>query len=206
MRLILAHSDDAAARRLASLWGDDALLLTPALLCAERMTLTVDRRGRAAASLPSRPAVRAIVCRLGGVRCGDLSHVDSRDAAYAAAELDAFLRAFLAAWPGPVVNRPSDTCLNGPGWRPAQWAAALAVAHPPQSAAGGGEVTVVGERWFGAVSDELGWALAAFAKASGCTLLRASISAAGTVDTADAWPDVSAPPVAEALRGLLEDA
>lgn len=206
MHLILAHTDDLAARRLAALWAGDALLLAPADLRAERMTLTVDRRGRATAALRSRPGVRAIVCRLGGVRAGDLSHVDHRDAPYAAAELDAFLRAFLAAWPGPVVNRPTDTCLNGPGWRPAQWAAAIAAAGLPASAAGGGEVTVVGERWFGPVSEDLGWALATFAKASGCALLRASIAPGGTVTGADAWPDVSVPPVAEALASLLDGA
>ena len=59
-----------------------------------------------------------MLTRLGGVSAADLPHVNAQDVVYAAAELDAFLRAWLGAWPGPVVNRPSTTCLNGPGWRP----------------------------------------------------------------------------------------
>lgn len=228
MRLVLAHRHDVAARELAARWGGDALLLTPADLQEERLLLTVDGRGAAAAELPSRPGVRSVLCRLGGVSPGDLFHVDARDVAYAATELDAFLRAWLLAWPGPLVNRPTTTGLNGPGWRAQQWTAAAAaaglavrpalrhvtagagaVAPPPSAPDAVGDlraVTVVGNRWFGPVPDALGRALCRLAVASGCTALEVLLDEADRFVQASAWPDVSAPEVAEALAAVLDGA
>lgn len=230
MRLILAHRHDVPARELAARWDARAVLLTPADLHAERLLLTVDRTGRTRAELPSRPEITAVLCRLGGVGPADLDHVDPRDLPYAAAELDAFLRAWLLGWAGPVLNRPTTTCLNGPGWRPEQWAVAAAAAGlpvrplrrvvdtaapaAPQRAActgrdGTGEpvrVTVVGERWFGAVPDGLGRRLVGLAAKAGCTLIEAIVEPGGAVLHAGAWPDVSAPEVADALVPLLEGA
>jgi hypothetical protein len=224
MRLILAHRHDAAASELAARWGGDALLLTPADLHTERMHLTVDPDGRASATLPSRPAVTAILSRLGGVGAADLAHVDPRDVTYAATELDAFLRAWLLAWPGPVLNRPATTCLNGPGWRPEQWAVAavaqglrvrpvrrLAVLNglPPGPGGDGSDadpvrVTVVGDRWFGSVDAVTGTRLCALARHAGCVLLDAVVGADGLVLHAGAWPDVAAPETAAALAVLLD--
>ena len=263
MRLILAHRHDVAARELAARWGGEALLLTPADLHDERLLLTVNGRGEARAELPSRPSVTSVLSRLAGVGPADLDHVDPQDLGYAAAELDAFLRAWLGAWPGPVVNRPTTTCLNGPGWRPEQWILAAAAAGLPVrpvrrlvpscgdltpgppggggppggpingspageggparagpingSPAGGGladfgagpggdmvRVSVVGDRWFGAVLDEIGRTLCTLARASGCVLLEAMLDPAGTVLHAGAWPDVSTPDVAAALASILD--
>ena len=131
MRLVLAHNHDVAARELADRWGDDAVLLTPADLSAERLLLHLDAQGDARAEVASRPEVTSVLTRLGGVGPRIWSQVDAQDAAYAAAELDAFLRAWLGAWPGPVVNRPSTTCLNGPGWRREQWTVAAAAVGLP---------------------------------------------------------------------------
>ena len=124
MRLILAHDHDVAARELVARWGSDAVLLTPAELSSERLLLHVDEDGAAQAELASGPRITSVLTRLGGISAADLPHIDPQDAVYAAAELDAFLRAWLGVWPGPVVNRPSTTCLNGPGWRPEQWVTA----------------------------------------------------------------------------------
>ena len=235
MRLILAHRHDVAARELAARWGDGAVLLTPADLHAERVQLTVDERGRAHAELMSRPRVTAVLSRLGGVGPVDLDHVDPRDLTYAAAELDAFLRAWLLAWPGPVVNRPTVTCLNGPGWRPEQWAVAAAAAGltvrpvrrfagmtptgtrspgtaPPGTVPDAGPdldpiaVTVLGDRWFGSVPGDLGRRLCALARFAGCTLMEAIVDPGGTVLHAGAWPDVSAPELADALLPILDGA
>jgi hypothetical protein len=46
----------------------------------------------------------------------------AEDRAYAAAEMTAFLTAWLASRRCTVVNRPTPGCLGGPGWRPEQWA------------------------------------------------------------------------------------
>ena len=234
MLLILAHRHDIAARELAARWNGDVILLTPADLHTERLLLTVSQRGRARAELRSRPSVTAVLSRLGGVGPADLDHVDPQDLTYAATELDAFLRAWLLAWPGPVVNRPTATCLNGPGWRPEQWSLAAAAAGlsvrpahrlvatagtsrsrlaPDRAVAACAEpngdparVTVVGDRCFGPVPGDLGRRLCALARMAGCTLIEAIVDACGTVLHAGAWPDVSAPDVADALLPFLDGA
>jgi hypothetical protein len=234
VRLILAHRHDVAARELAACWGDDVILLTPADLHAERLLLTVDERGRAQAELRSRPRVTAILSRLGRVGPGDLDHVDPQDLTYAAAELDAFLRAWLLAWAGPVVNPPTATCLNGPGWRPEQWSVAAAAAglavrqvrrlvetaatspSPPAPVPDvaacvepNGDlvrVAVVGDRCFGPVPGDLGHRLCALARIAGCPLIEVMVDSCGTVFHAGAWPDVSAPDVADALVPMLDRA
>jgi hypothetical protein len=228
MRLILAHRHDATAYELAARWGTDAVLLTPADLHTERMHLTVDPDGRATATLPSRPAVTAVLTRLGGIGPADLTHVDPRDLTYAATELDAFLRAWLLAWPGPVLNRPTTTCLNGPGWWPEQWAVAAAAeglrvhpvrrvaapagpgfTSPPEGPGTGGNtdprrVTVLGDRWFGPIDAAVGARLCALARRAGCVLLDAVVGADGLVLHTGAWPDVAAPHTAAALATLLD--
>jgi hypothetical protein len=219
MRLLLAHDHDAAARELASRWGDDAILLTPAELHAERMVLHVDPRGNARAEIPSRPQVTSVLSRLGGVGPTDLWHVDQQDLNYAASELEAFLRAWLGAWTGPIVNRPSRTCLNGPGWRPEQWAVAATLAGldvwpvfrrvalgrvaDPKPSPTLARVTVVGDRWFGPVGEEVGRRLCALAAAAGCDTLEAALDE-DVLANLSAWPDVAAPDVAEALAALLD--
>lgn len=223
MWLILAHRHDLAGRQLAARWGGEAVLLTPADLHEEHLQLTVDGRGDARAALPSRPEVVSILSRLGGVGPVDLEHVDPQDVSYAATELSAFLWAWLAAWPGPVLNRPTATCLNGPGWSPEQWILAAATtglpvrpvrrlaptggSYPPTDVASGSDLvqaTVVGDRWFGAVSEDTGRRLCALANNAGCVLMDAVLDTRGTVVRLGAWPDVSAPEVAAALAPILD--
>ncbi|HEX8347555.1 MAG TPA: hypothetical protein VF657_22900 [Actinoplanes sp.] len=228
MRLILAHRYDVPAHELAARWGTDALLLHPDDLHTERLVLAVDTDGSARAEFTSRPHVTSVLSRLGGIGPAELHHVDPQDLAYAAAELDAFLRAWLLAWPGPVVNRPTVTSLNGPGWRPEQWAVAAAavglavrtVTRPAPVAAGhvhaatpdpgawpgtdAVQVVVVGNRWFGDVTEAVGRRLCALARATGCTLLESLVAADGTVLHVSASPDISAPHVAEALVPILD--
>jgi hypothetical protein len=211
MRLVLAHEHDVAARGLADRWGDDAVLLTPGDLHDERMLLRIASNGTAQAEIPSRPEVTSVLTRLGGVGPSDLHHVDPRDLDYAAAELDAFLRAWLEAWGGPVVNRPSTTCLNGPGWRPEHWAVAASAlglgvrpVHRTAPAEDSGErVTVVGDRCFGQVSTYLRGQLCELAAAVGCRTLEAVLDGE-TVLRLSAWPDVAVPDVADALAGVLD--
>jgi hypothetical protein len=221
MRLVLAHAYDLAARELADRWGDDAVLLTPAELSAERLLLELDTQGDARAEVASRPEVTSVLTRLGGIGPADLVQVDAQDASYAAAELDAFLRAWLGAWPGPVVNRPSTTCLNGPGWRREQWAvAAAAVGLPvrpvqrhatlgrapdpdPAESAPQTWVTVVGDRWFGSGRADLGGKLCTLAESVGCVALEAMLLD-DMVAEISPWPNVAAPEVADALALVMD--
>ena len=232
MRLILAHQHDAAARDLAARWRGRATLLTPADLHRERWLLHLDERGSAVACLASRPDVTAVLSRLGGIGPGDLVHVQTQDVDYAAAELDAFLRAWLTAWTGPVLNRPSTTCLNGPGWRPEQWMAAAAgirvwpvrrrvsagdpapMARPALPVAArrpddGVRVTVVNDRWLGPVDDATGRRLCALARSASCVLLEARLDGThpeAAVVQLSAWPDVSTPDVADAVAQVMDGA
>lgn len=222
MRLVLAHDHDITARELAARWGSDAVLLTPAELSSDHLLVHLDEHGAAQAEVTSRPEVTSVLTRLGGISAADLPQINAQDAAYAAAELDAFLRAWLGAWPGPVINRPSTTCLNGPGWRPEQWVvAATAVGlracpirrramltdmpDDPNDGltAEATRVTVVGGNWFGPVSEEIGHKLCTLAEAVGCSTLEAGL-VDDVITQVSAWPDLTPPHVADALARVLD--
>jgi hypothetical protein len=100
----------------------------------------------------------------------ELTHISRPDREYVAAEMNAFLVAWLTSLQCRVLNRPSGTSLSGPNWRPAQWAVAAArtgirgepvtwrapsprrrTSHVASEAGAPPiEVTVVGDRSFGA--------------------------------------------------------
>jgi len=104
----------------------------------------------------------------------ELVHIMPDDRPYVAAEMNAFLLAWLTVLPCRVVNRPTATSLLGPHWRREQWiraAASLGIPAAPArrtsrvSADGldagrigstrSAAVVVVGERGFGDVAPEL---------------------------------------------------
>lgn len=228
VRLVLAHARDEPAHALARRWGGDALLLTPGDLHRSRWRLDVDHRGGARAGLRHDgriTPVEAVVSRLGGIGDGELARVRPQDRDYAAAELTAFLLAWLDACRCPVLNPPIAGSLNGPPWHPEHWAAAarrvgLAVrtvrrcvapgqAAVPEGAepATGVAATVVAGRCLGAVHPLLGRRLCALAAAAGTPLLGATVDGGGAgaaVADLTAWPDVADPEVADALALALE--
>jgi hypothetical protein len=228
VRLILAHARDEPARALARRWGGDALLLTPGDLHRSRWRLDVDHLGSARATLRHdgrATQIEAVVSRLGGIGGVELRRVRPEDRDYAAAELTAFLLAWLDACRCPVLNPPVDGSLNGPPWHPEHWAAAatrvgLAVhevrrcvapgrAAAPDTAGPGTGVgaTVVAGRCVGAVHPVLARRLCALAAAAGTPLLGATVDGAGAgaaVADLTAWPDVADPEVADALALALE--
>jgi hypothetical protein len=71
----------------------------------------------------------------------DLPHVHRDDRAYVAAEITAFLRAWLAQFAGVRFNEPCWASLAGPAWHALQWTRFVAgIAVPvvgPQSPSGG---------------------------------------------------------------------
>ena len=130
----------------------------------------------------------------------ELQHIVASDRAYVATEMTAFLRAWLADLPRPVLNRPTATCLSGPGWRAEQWIATAAriglpvepVQRRAGPAAGQGSApsdplaamptenepitgsitgTVVGARCFGALPEALKSQARRLADAAGVDLL-----------------------------------
>lgn len=123
-----------------------------------------------AGSVVAAREIRGVLVRRPWIMEVELAHIATADREYVAAEMNAFLLAWLSSLPCPVLNRPRGTCLCGPDWRPLQWAQAAAragletdAAHwrvPDRSKPGSRgsqkssavpiEVSVVGERCFGA--------------------------------------------------------
>jgi hypothetical protein len=214
VRLILAGPADAAARALARRWGRRALLAGPADLSRPGWRHSVGEAGEAAAAAGDRfvdaAELEAVVVRLGAVTAGDLDGIRGEDRAYAAQEMTAFLLAWLDDLPCPVLNRPVPGCLNGPAWRPAQWAAAAAaagLAPAPAGAAQGVTVCVVGGRCLGPAHPAAAARVRGLAAAAGTTLLEVRLDGGGPdarFAGAHAWPDLGDPAVAGALEAHLD--
>jgi len=75
--------------------------------------------------------IRAVLTRRPAVVVEELGAIRSEDRAYVAAEINAFLVAWLSGLPCRVFNRPTPTSLCGPGWTTLQWQAAAARAGLP---------------------------------------------------------------------------
>lgn len=230
MRLILAHGHDVSARVLATRWGREALLLTVADLHRARWCLELDREGCARTELAGADGaplrVEGVVNRLGVIAAADLPRVHPEDRQYAAAELTAFLLAWLDACPARVLNRPGAGSLNGPAWYPEQWAAAavtvglrvagirrrVALAHagPPLASDPAWDdavsARVVGDTCFGDVHPALGERLCALARLARTPLLAATVEDHGPdarVQNLSVWPDLADPVVADAVVAAL---
>jgi hypothetical protein len=230
VRLILAHAGDAAAHRLAARWGDGAMLLTPGQLHTRSWALRLDAGGAARGTVRypgdgGRLQIEAVVCRLGGISTAELGRVRPEDREYAAAELTAFLLAWLTACPCPVLNPPGTGSLNGPGWQTEHWLRAAAQAGlpvckthrlvtpgtatatpPPVPRPPAAEVIVVAGQCLGPVSAANQQKLRNLSDVAGTPLLRVALDSAGpdaAVTEVSAWPDLGAPDVAAALERAL---
>ncbi len=196
MLVIVASRFDADAHTLAAGWPGPALVLTPADLSmkgwrhvtgADENTAVIGGRMVAASEIDG------VLTRLPAVLESELGSITAGDRAYVAAEMTAWLAAWLWDLPCPVLNRPSPVHLIGPAWSRERWLLvarrlgipAVAVsrstrtgggaAGPGGAAAGTGRVvvTVAGGRPVGAGGDMLNDAAAALAEAAGVELLRA---------------------------------
>ena len=229
VRLVLAGCHDAAARALVERWGPArTALVTPADLSRPGWAHSIGGGGDGGAAVAGDRVLAAdkldgVVVRIAAVPAGELGHVRAEDRAYAAAEMTAFLLAWLDACPCPVVNRPTPGCLNGPPWREAQWAhAAAAVGLPvaapgrdgageegtPTGRDGAGEVvaTLVGERCLGGAHPRRADQARRLAARAGVDLLAVRFGGAGPDAPflgAGVWPDVADPAVADALDARL---
>jgi hypothetical protein len=127
MFVILAYAHDAGAHALVQRWradGEEAALLTCADLSRPGWRhLVGESNGRAV--IEGQPVatrdIRAVITRMPAVAEGELAHVHEDDRRYAAAEMQAFLLAWLMSLECPVLNRPTPSNLGGPMWSAAQW-------------------------------------------------------------------------------------
>jgi hypothetical protein len=228
MRLVVAGSGDSDAQALVRLWGPKrAALVTPDDLSTPGWLHQVGGAGRSAAAVGNRvvPAdeVEAVVVRLGYVPEHELEGVCPEDRAYAAAEMTAFLLAWLDDRACPVVNRPTPGCLNGPAWRPEQWAMAAGRAGmlvvpvhrrvpadgTPEAPAGSDEVVaiVVGDRCLGGVHPRQVRHARRLAADAGVDLLAVRFAGPGPLAAflgASAFPDLGDPAIADALDAHLQ--
>lgn len=227
MWLVLAHASDQTVLALTERWPLAARLVTPADVCAEGWILEIDGAAEGSPSAMQPSAVTGVITRLGGIGPADLPSVHATDRGYAAAELGAFLLAWLDGCPVPVINRPEPGSLNGPAWSPAQWVLAAhqaglpvvplrlgsspGFAGDPSPANGGGvspegvTIMVVGDRVIGDVHPSLGEGAVRLARSAGTPLLGVTldgVAAASRFVEASVCPALSTQ-AAEALAGYL---
>jgi hypothetical protein len=130
MIIVLAHRHDLPARQLVARLrnrGTAAELMLSADLGRRGWCLmgdpATDRCALGSRVFANRE-LRGIVSRLVAVTPAELDAVHLEDRAYAAAEMHAFLLAWLHGLSCPVLNRPHPGCLAGQPWAPEQWMAA----------------------------------------------------------------------------------
>src|SRR5262249_15792964 len=146
------------------------------------------------------------------------------DRSYVAAEITAFLTAWLSSLTCPVVNRPRDGCLSGPNWSVERWimtAARLGIPvrefrrtvtlRPPsthQSSTNGlSRVVVVGGEIISSktTNGDRRYAAWRLARTAGVDLLSARFDKQGMVD-ATCWPDLSDATTFEAVTRYFNGA
>jgi hypothetical protein len=225
MILVLANSRDLSARRLVEAWrADDVRLVTLADLSRPGWRYYLGDPGSEIAVASGQPipadSIEGVVTRIPWVTPDDLPHVVEADRHYVAAEISAFLIAWLTQLPCPVINRPATNSLMGAPHAAEGWVAIAAraglrlpwtrrvfpapaeAAWPPDAIT----VSVLGDRCFGNVEPALADQACRLAAAAGVELLAVTFSHAAGEATflgAHLWPDVSLPELSAALLARL---
>jgi hypothetical protein len=139
-----------------------------------------------------------------------LEHIVTEDREYVAAEMAAFLLAWLTELKCPVINRPSTTCLCGPGWSAAQWeqAAVQAGIRAVLRSTGGTDtiaVTVAGHEILGQTPVKIKDSLIRLAAIAGVEFMTVHLNSREPVlERVDLWPDVSDSVTADVLLNLFD--
>jgi hypothetical protein len=214
--LVLASRWNEAARSLVARWAAfGAALLTPDDLSEVGWLYRPGRSDEGRAIVGGRPVatnqisgVATLLCTVGE---DELVRIVAAERAYVAAEMTAFLVAWLTELPCPVVNRPTPGCLMGPSWSPERWRVAsiragCRLAKPRAGRGGGITLTVVGETCVGDGDPNLGRATRRLAREAGVECLAVTFTGpepdAGFV-AASLAPDILHPAVADAMLGRL---
>ena len=128
MLVVLAYAHDQSARALVDRWraaGEDAGVLTCADLSRPGWVFRPGDPANGRAVIEGRTVssadIRAVIVRMPAIGEAELGHVHAQDRAYAASEMHAFLLAWLASLPCPVLNRPTPYNLGGPAWHTSEW-------------------------------------------------------------------------------------
>jgi hypothetical protein len=167
--------------------------------------------------------IAAVITRLPWVSEFDLPQIVPADRAYVAAEMGAFLLAWLSELTCPVANRPSPNCLCGPFWRHERWVAEAAriglpveparcvtdkdgAQYATSSCSRRISVAIVGKRSFGEADEHLMKQALRLARATAVETLTVHFSDTGAgmrFFTASPWPCIEDEEVASALLDHL---
>lgn len=230
--LVIASEWDEAARTLVERWAAfNACLITPSDLSMEGWRYLpgdlYNSVALASGSAVPVSEIQGVVTRLPWVYEHDLRHIIPSDRTYVAAEMSAFLVAWLTELPCKVLNRPTPVCLSGPFWRHEKWVHMAAQLGIPVSPAhrtapialsttsgfaplsGGNTITLVGQKHLGSAHPDLIEQARALALAADVELLAVSFSGPesdSTFVSATPWVDLADPLVADAvLSHILSD-
>jgi len=223
MLVVIASINDPIARALVGLWAPlDCRLLTAADLSRVGWRCYVGTPSSSTAVVGGRMVdasdIDGVVTRLPSVLEHELVRIAPADRAYAAAEMSAFLTFWLSQLGCPVLNRPTATCLAGPGWRRERWAYEAALLGIPVGTVSRradsappvrtqpATATVVGPRCLGQVSPSLAVRARQLADAASVDLLSVTFSgrqSGAAFLHADPWPDLAPPPVANAVLDYI---
>ncbi|MEJ7809756.1 MAG: hypothetical protein WKG32_04990 [Gemmatimonadaceae bacterium] len=230
--LLASAADEVALGLPARLSRPDIVVVTPADLSQPGWYFRPGAGGSAIVAegqVLGSEQIAAVVTRLPWVSESELPQIVPADRAYVAAEMHAFLVAWLSELACPVANRPSPNCLCGPFWRHERWVAEAARAglvvvrarrsvdaHGAQDAqdAQGAparlqrviSITVVGKRCFGEGDEALREHALSLARATGVETLTVHFGDAGAglrFLTANPWPCLEDDEVASALLDHL---
>jgi len=223
MIAVVASAYDVRARRIVAHWGiQSATMLTAADLCMPGWRLSVPLAPPLTAVIGGRTVPAEQICGILTLRpCvfpEELESIQSVHRKYVAAEVNAFLLAWLTAQSCPVLNRPTACCLAGPNWRSEQWTRAAAQLGIPAQvrrciphekavpiARESLEVIVVGDQCFGCEDPMLRDTTLKLAQVAGVELLSVHFSAdRSRFLSASVWPSLRDPAVLDAVRQRLE--
>jgi len=202
--VVIASRLDPRARELVAHWSSaKAALLSAEDLCSAGWTFSLSDPAAGTAVVAGRRVrvaeIRGVVTRRPAVLAEELDRIEAEDREYVAAEINAFLVAWLTALPCRVFNRPTPRSLTGPGWTRLHWAAAAARAGVPWGAAADGhDVIVCGTTCVGARSSAESDRALALARAAAVDLLGVRI-AEGNIRAATTQPSLDD----EAVRSLV---
>lgn len=229
MPVVLAHCDDQVAHALVERWATrNARLITPEDLSMAGWRHRSGASHNACAVIDGdvidAQAITGVLVRLPQVIEQDVLHISEEDRAYVAAEMTAFLRAWLAKLPCRVLNRPTAMGLNGPLWRHERWlhtAAQLGCSVIPaqrattstqQSVSAAAvpttvvSVTIVGSNAIGDTDPALVQQARRLAEAADVELLAVAFDgpdAQARFVGASLWPVMTQDAIADAVLGLL---
>ena len=227
--LVMANRCDSVAREFAGRYRSRGVrLITPDHLSQPGWCYAIQDIERSKAMVGGRPIlskkIGGVLTRLAQVSEDDLPHIVPDDRSYVAAEMSAFLLAWLSALPCPILNRPTPVCLSGVWYRHEQWvhlAFRLGIPVAPLTQrvmfstqpnrvaprVKSLDVTLLGQKVLGCKNAGLAARAQALAGAAGVDFLTVRFSAARSGPAfldVNAWPDIARDDIAPAVLDYFD--